>query len=120
MYDLETVKAWARAEISAVPDGKSFIYKEAEREFSMTTACKYYEDGAPSCLIGRMLDRNGVITSIIEDREENSDSVHGLLQTLELHEMFTQEARMFMKRLQCHQDNGRTWGFAYERAIEGV
>jgi hypothetical protein len=121
MIDLETVKAWARVEIDAVPEGESFIYKGELRDASpYGVNCMYYENGEPSCLIGRMLDRNNLITpERVASLEVNHDDAESLIASY-LPGHFSAQAKRFMFELQARQDEGMTWGLAYEEALNGL
>ena len=122
MYDLETVKAWALAEIEL--ESQDFIYKDDLRDDGGMVDCRYYEDGTPSCLIGRMLDRNWIFTPDLIDPFGNTGlndmEISLALNELGLRSAFSAEAQSFMRRLQGGQDRGYSWGLAYESATEGV
>ncbi len=122
MYDLETVKAWAQNEIAK--EGEDFIYKKSERSVYENGAlgsadCYYYEDGVPSCLVGRMLDVAGLITAEkIENTSANEDGVIKLIRARGF--SFTEDAKYFMSALQQNQDGGATWGRAYRLASDSI
>jgi len=114
LISLETAIEWAKAEIEI--EGEDFIYGADRRESPDSTIdCFYYEpDGTPSCIVGRILDRHGLMTFENAPTSEGQ-SAHRLPQ---VNENFTEEAQGFLVNLQMFQDEGKPWGLALECAIE--
>jgi hypothetical protein len=111
-YTLGDVKAWARREINI--EREDFIYDGARTD-DARISCAYYDDnGQPSCIIGRMLDRNGLIeVEDIDGIDANGFRVAVMLNELGRWESFTDAAQKFMIRLQGLQDGGTPWGDAF-------
>jgi len=123
MINLETVKRWALEEINKESEGESFIYKNSERGGD-GVVCEYVEMDldsksryVPSCLIGRMFLNNNVVS--VEDLLEgdnNNLAVSNLVQELDIE--VEENAKLFLLTLQYRQDDGYTWGLAYEKAAD--
>lgn len=116
--DLETVKAWALTEIEK--EGRDFVYKEEERQDHDIAMCYYFEDGAPSCLVGRMFANNGLLT---EEQVSGEDGEGNLLNEVTARSLVnflgieaSEDVRKFLTTLQAEQDSGNTWGQAYDEA----
>lgn len=116
LFALNDVYEWAKEE--AAIEGPDFIYKAYERDSYGRTTCRYVENGQPSCIIGRMLSRQGLLPVFPEDSYENTLCVSSLLTENDLSRRFTLGARGFMSLLQLSQDRGMPWGEAIERAMK--
>ena len=123
MIDLETVKRWALEEISKELEGGSFVYKSSERLGGPPPLCEYVEmdldsngQVVPSCLIGRMLLNNGVVSvDDLLEGDNNHTSVRNLTRELDIE--VEHGAGDFLVALQRKQDDGQPWGLAYESAV---
>jgi len=107
------VMEWAKTEIAK--EGDDFVYEANRRGGESSSDCYYFEDGVPSCLVGRMLYNNGVITEPFEDDDyENTNRIGSLIKEFNVN--FTPAARLFLTFLQRDQDSGIPWGVAYNHA----
>ena len=114
-YDVYDVRNWAKEEISKT--GEDYVYLTGERGGDEAPVCRYYEeDGSPSCLIGRMLDSNGVISYDWTGRDHsNFVDARELVQNHLKVGTFTYDAMLFMRKLQYFQDTGVAWGKALQQ-----
>lgn len=75
--------------------------------------CVYFDEGKPSCLVGRILDTYGMTPEDVSGRNETTVSI-----------LFADDViagdyatRSFLMRLQTAQDSGRSWGKALMDAL---
>lgn len=121
LLNLETVKALVLAEIEK--EGEDYIYKADEREKGQPLCMNYEEDGTPSCLVGRALDSGGVFTfeqlNIRRGPEGEGNLLAMGIDTVvkELNIAIDNDAYDFLWTLQDMQDDGYTWGQAFEKAV---
>lgn len=115
LIGLETAIEWAKVEIAI--EGEDFVYRAEERDGTVHLECAYYEkDGAPSCLVGRILDRHGLMTFEGRGEHEGKEA----FSITPVTKNFTAKARSFLNALQIRQDSGETWGMSLGLAIEYV
>ena len=91
--------------------GAGYVYPESEKKASrgnLAPVCQYRVNGRPSCIIGHVLDRLGIVT---EPRHEG----HGAGHVVAVYGGSEQVASL-ADTAQIMQDVGRTWGEALERA----
>lgn len=113
---LEMLKEWALVEINK--EGKDFIYKGEVRTDISGPNCYYVEDGVPSCLVGRILINNGVLTTLDfegENQSQNDEEIDTLI-ALGALPYLSRRSQVFLRTLQRRQDMGNSWGDAYDSA----
>ena len=103
---------------TAVNDAKRAIREKGwdYRYSSVDSRCVYFNDDRPSCIVGHVFAYEGlqahdfnVVNNTREVRKLRKDLV-----------VFTEEALMFLSRLQDFQDTRQTWGIAYTIALRSV
>lgn len=89
--------------------------------------CRYLDpDGCPSCIVGVALDRLGIPREEIAfmDSEGDYTTPHApspvQKSNAEFWASFDVPGRILLAKAQYHQDRGRTWGDAVERALQDV
>lgn len=116
--------------------GEGWTYPGTEPHRPVSTSCHYRWDswdvgqgtvpkekvGQPACIVGGILDRLGVLDTVVPVDDEqpgeyhyNSSAVRDLLDeddSIEVDPL----ARAVMHELQSSQDSGLTWGVALRRA----
>lgn len=104
-YD-ETVKLLERA---VDERGTDYVY---EPQNSLAPACLYFENDAPSCLVGLVGSYIGLTS---EHFNEGGGTAHNQTAVLA---NFSDDSVMLLDLVQEYQDSGYNWGSAVAKAIE--
>lgn len=104
MITLDQVKKEIGEIVAAA--GEDYIYNPPE------LVCKYFYNGEPSCIVGHWLARHG-ITEV--DYKDNTLIFINARRNLDLD--IAGDAALFLSKVQFRQDNGDSWGEAYQLAV---
>lgn len=91
--------------------GEDYVYPHKDQ------ICMYFERQAPSCIVGHVLDHEGVTHADIRSKNEN-----GVVSLIESNIIEPEDQRVvdLLEQVQMHQDNGIPWGDALTKAIASV
>lgn len=90
--------------------GEDYVYERVNRDALHAGQCLYGEHGQPSCMVGMALYLHGLPGRALDHLAgAAADLYHDL-------DFLTPEASQVFERAQQHQDNGKSWGEAYEVA----
>lgn len=111
MITFEEMHDAVRAEIDI--EGDAYVYK------TEGGACTYAEEGSPSCLIGRALNRLGVSIETLQYFDSKADSAIDTLAD-NGHVNMDQKAINFATEVQQWQDVHFSWGQAYKKGLDAA
>ena len=101
------------AKVEIEKEGEEFVYK------APVVCVNYRMDGTPSCLVGRMLDAEGLITfQSLNKAKLVGATVTSLSVDLKLN--LPEDTLKFLQILQRNQDEGTPWGAAFRGALEAL
>jgi hypothetical protein len=111
---MKLYRAIELAKVEIEKEGEGFVYEAPD------LACVNYRmDGTPSCLVGRMLDAEGLITfQSLSKAELVGATVTSLSVALKLN--LPEDTLKFLQILQRNQDEGTPWGAAFRGALEAL
>lgn len=101
MHSLEEVKSDLKRIVKGREDYEYQIPEDAEE-------CVYMHKAKPSCLIGHLLSKHGLLSPVYD--EEPSNGIENIINKYNL--PYTKEASAYMDDVQQRQDLGFTWGEA--------
>lgn len=94
--------------------GEDFVYERIYDASKDDSVCRYVEAGAPSCLVGNFLARLGVSLEEMVGLEGKAASF--------VMEHLTPDVGpktiTLLNEAQYHQDAGKPWGYALDRAVD--
>ena len=98
--------------------GADYVYSEPSGGSCAYVGCVEGEDPRPSCIVGHLLCRLGLIEpSKLIGTLDNTKPIGYFLDVMDLARLFTPDARELMRLVQIHQDQGDPWGKALSRAV---
>lgn len=120
MHVIDYPEALEMAKAEIAKEGEDFIYEN--RDYEDSRYCCYVANGAPSCLVGRILINNSIVEQDALAEDYNDELFDGLATMLQgdFEVEFTPKARKFLTELQASQDHGDTWGEALQIAKHSV
>lgn len=96
-----------------IEKGEDYIYSRREPTVESPYACVYVRDGKPSCIVGQGLIRSGLL-SLSTVSEHEGDVAHVVLPWP------ADDVSNIINDMQEYQDNGETWGYAYDKALNSL
>lgn len=107
----------------AVDDkGSDYVYEPQVREGETHAGCWYVTHGIPSCGVAQALRYEGVPTGVLEEADDREDSsIHQVTDLLaNAGFRLAPAAITAFATFQLHQDQGRSWGYAFDAAKEAL
>jgi hypothetical protein len=102
------------AKVEIEKEGEEFVYKAPD-----LSCVNYRMDGTPSCLVGRMLDAEGLITfQSLSEANLIMSPVTSLDFDLDLD--LPEDTLGFLRTLQDNQDRGVPWGDALKKSLQAL
>lgn len=80
------------------------------------SACVYFLDNEPCCVVGHGMNRLGVNASSFRDDELNTQTPVHELQEWDMLDEDSSSAMVFLRDMQRYQDAGHSFGASYDKS----